>query len=319
MANLIPALREVSDHDLFVYARDRDPLVRLGLSLPLASRRDRLDALLCHFNRPPAAACPVATLVPDASFARFPAEFSRFERLYMPRTIPASMRHSAAVIVPSAFTRAEVLALFELPAERVAVAPHGVDPLFFEVPEGGPPAEPPYFAAIGSSRPRKDLVTLVRAFKGVVEAHPEIRERLVITGEDPGAGGLREAAVELRRAGRIVFTGHLDDRDLVRLYRDATALAYPSRYEGFGLPPLEAMAAGAPAAVADIPVMAEVTGEAAMRVAPADAAAWAEALRRLASDPALRDRLSSEGREHARRFTWRNSARAIVAAIEKMC
>jgi glycosyltransferase involved in cell wall biosynthesis len=341
MENLLPALRETSDHTLYMYFGDEavagqwrsrgladtvvrreridNPILRLGVSLPAASRRDRLDVLLCHYNRPPLASCPVVTIVHDVSFARFPENFSAYERTYMNAAIPRSMRHSAAIVTDSEFSREEMGEVYAIPGDRITVAPHGVDPRFSPVaPETQPGAAvgPPFIFAVGSLQPRKNLRTLVSAYARLVERHPEVEERLVLTGSELGADALGDEAATLLRADRVVFTGHVEDDELARLYREATAFAYPSVYEGFGLPPLEAMASGTPVAVADVPVMREIPGEAALLVPATDVDAWADALWRLVSEPQLRERLAGQGLARAGRFTWERSARAITAALE---
>ena len=330
MSNLITALGEVSGHRLVVYftlpeaaaewrsraggrleirmLRPTNPFVRIPLALPWLARRDRLDVLLSHVNAPPVAPCPVVTLIHDVAFARHPEYFSRLERAYMNRT----------VITVSGFTRDEVVALYGIPAAKITVAHNGVDPQFLDGVSRSAPVEPPFFLAIGNLQPRKNLVTLIRAYRRLVRERPDVPERLVIVGKEFfRAGSLYAEADELRRAGRIVFTGYLADDELVGLLQRATAFAYPSVYEGFGLPVVEAMAVGAPAMAADIPVMREVAGADAMLLPVTDEAAWADGLARMASDQALRSSLAARGRERAAGFSWERSARAVVSTLER--
>jgi glycosyltransferase involved in cell wall biosynthesis len=340
VANLVRALAAIGPHDLVVYFTDpataeswtaerlanttirllrpAHPAVRIPLGLPLAARRDRLDVLLAHVNRPPVAPCPVVTLVHDVAFARFPEYFSRYERLYMNRSIPASIRRSGAILAVSAFTRDEIVALYGVPASRITVAPNGVDPIFLDPTPRRSPVEPPFFLAIGNLQPRKNLVTLLRAFRRFVEDHPDAPERLVVVGQERlGTEDLYREADDLRRAGRVQFTGYVADDEMVGLLQRATAFAYPSVYEGFGLPPLEAMAAGAPALVADIPVMREVAGEAARRLPPTDPEAWAAALWEVAADASGRPDAIVRGREWAARFTWERAASIVRDVLER--
>ena len=114
-----------------------------------------------------------------------------------------------------------------------------------------------------------------------------------------------------------MFTGYVQDEELVTLLHHATAFAYPSVYEGFGLPPVEAMAAGVPALVSDIPVMREIVGDAALRLPPHDPAAWAQGIERVASDPSLRADLVERGRRQVAGYTWERSARQVLAALER--
>jgi glycosyltransferase involved in cell wall biosynthesis len=257
------------------------------------------------------------TLVHDVAFARHPEFFSPFERAWMNRTIPASMRRSAGVVTVSEFTRGEIVELYGIPERRITVAHNGVDPIFL-APAAGPPAvEPPFFLAVGNLQPRKNLATLIAAYRTLVARRPELPERLVIVGAPAYDADriLREAA-DLRGSGRAVFPGYVTDEALVTLLHHATAFAYPSVYEGFGLPPLEAMAAGAPAIVADIPVMREVTGDAALRVATLDTEAWVRALERVSSDERLRADLRVRGAKRATSFTWEAAANAVAGSME---
>jgi glycosyltransferase involved in cell wall biosynthesis len=341
VTNLVTALLGACDHQLVLYfthpeaaaswrarghprtlvrlIRAAHPLVRIPLVLPLRAARDRLDVLLSHVNRPPVAPCPVVTLVHDVAFARFPHTFSTYERLYMNRTIPASIRRSEAIVTVSAFTRDEIVALYGVPRERIAVASNGVDPVFLDPARRSSPVDPPFFLAIGNLQPRKNLRTLLGAYRSLVQERPDRPERLVIVGQEQfEAGTILREAEDLRRAGRIVFTGYVSDRDLVGLLQRATAFAFPSVYEGFGLPPLEAMAAGAPVVASDIPVMREVAGAAALLVPAMDQRAWADALVAIADDSARQTAMAAAGRAHASRFTWDAAARAALEVLERV-
>src|SRR5205823_8918208 len=166
--------------------------------------------------------------------------------------------------------------------------------------------EPPFFLAVGSLAPRKNLATLVRGYREALARRPDLTERLVIVGKEwIAAESIYEETAELRRNGRVLFTGHIDDEELVGLIQHATCLAYPSVYEGFGLPPMEAMGAGTPAIVSDIPVMREVHSQASMFAPPLDPSGWADALLRLATDRAFRDELARRGKARTEQFTWR--------------
>jgi glycosyltransferase involved in cell wall biosynthesis len=287
---------------------------------PTAARRDRLDALLVQYVGPPFAACPVVTVVHDVAFAVYPEFYSRAERLWMPRAIPATMRRAAGVVTVSRFSRDEIRRLYGIPEDRVTVAYNGVDPVFLgngDAASATPRVEPPYFLAVGNLQPRKNLVTLIRAYRTLVARHPHVTERLVVVGQEfYAADAVLAEAADLTRAGRIVFTGYLPDAELVTLLRSATAFAYPSVYEGFGLPAVEAMAMGVPTLVSDVPVMREVTGDAAVRLPPTDPHAWAEALAGVAADGERRADLARRGRARAADFTWERAARQVLASLE---
>jgi len=339
LVNLIPALQRVTDHDIVAYftlpeaaeawRRKRLPRVevrmlrptfaplRILLSLPILAVRDRLDVLLSHSNSPPLAPCPVVTLIHDVAFARHPEHFSAYRRSYMNLTMPASMRWSDGLVVVSRFTRDEVVDLYRIPPERITIALNGVDATLVH-PSAPPLVDPPYFLAAGVLDPRKNLVTVVRAYRELVARRPDVTARLVIVGKaGRDAEPLRRMTEDLRRSGRIVLPGYVSDEHLAALLVRASAFVYPSVYEGFGLPPLEAMAAGVPTLVADIPVMREVVGDAAVRIAATDVEAWSRALERIVDDTDHRRALIEAGGRRSSTFTWDAQARTIAEALER--
>jgi glycosyltransferase involved in cell wall biosynthesis len=338
MANVIPALRRICDHELFLYfthpeamrswpsaaathhrlLRPANPLIRIPFSLGYRAARDRLDVLFVQYTAPPVVSCAVVTVVHDVAFALHPEWFAPKERIWMRRTIPYTMRRAAAVVTVSEFSRGEIVEVFGVPVEKVTVAHDGVDPVFLNPAVRPSPVDPPFFLAVGNLQPRKNLVTLVRAYRRALELEPGMAERLVIVGQEWfAAEELHRETADLRAAGKVLFTGYVGDDELVGLLRTATAFAYPSVYEGFGLPPVEAMAVGTPVLVGDIPVMREVVGDAALRLPATDPEAWARAMVRMASSPGWRADLSRRGPERAARFTWEACAHAVLGALER--
>jgi glycosyltransferase involved in cell wall biosynthesis len=338
IANLIPALRRRCEHRLVLYFTSREamrawppapgtetrllrpanPMVRIPVSLAYRAARDRLDVLFVQYTAPPLLSCPVVTVVHDVAFALHPEFFRPLDRIWMNRTIPFTMRRAAEVITVSQFSRDEIARVFGIPPSRITVAHDAVAPVFLDPTPREAPVEPPYFLAVGNLQPRKNLVTLVRAYREALTRRPDLPERLVIVGQEWfAAEELHRETEDLRRAGRVVFTGYVDDGALAGLMRRATAFAYPSVYEGFGLPPVEAMAAGTPALVADIPVTREVVGDAGLRLPATDSGAWADALLRLARDDIMRAVLVERGRKRAATFSWDASAASVLAALER--
>jgi glycosyltransferase involved in cell wall biosynthesis len=338
MANLIPALREACDHELFLYfteAQARDewaamprtqvrllrpahPAVRIPFVLPWRAARDDLDVLLVQYSGPPVTTRPVVTVVHDVAFQLFPQFFTPAQRIWMRRTIPFTLRRAAGVISVSKFTKDEIVRVFGVPPERITVAHNGVDPIFADPTARASPLEPPFLLSVGNLQPRKNLSTLIDAFARALELRPDLPERLVIVGKEvQDVETIHRQAEELRRRGRVIFTGYLEDQQLVGLLQHATAFAYPSVYEGFGLPPVEAMAVGVPALVSDIPVMREIVGDAALRLPPRDVEAWAEAILEVTSDEALRSRMIELGRARVELYTWERCARQVLSALEE--
>jgi glycosyltransferase involved in cell wall biosynthesis len=244
-----------------------------------------------------------ATTVHDLVPARFPELVESGTRRMHSRKLEA-VRSCDVVFANSRFTAGEVVSLLGVPEERVAVAYPGIDPRF------GPGGErtgfgDPYILSVSTLEPRKNLPALVAAFAVLRRRRPELT--LVLAG----AAGWEE---EPLAAEGVRLLGFVPDEELARLYRGAAALAYPSRFEGFGLPVVEALASGAPAVVSSHPSLDEASGEAALRADPHDPEAFAAALEQ-ALDPDEERRAA--GLAHAARFTWRACGEAVLAGYER--
>jgi glycosyltransferase involved in cell wall biosynthesis len=285
--------------------------------LPSVEGAAGLDVMLYPYWPPPPVrrrgAPPAVTLVHDVAFRARPAEVPWQQRLYLGRLLPAAVRRSAAVLVPSAATREDVLRWFGVPGleGRVHVIPEGSG--MARVAPGSLPGdlEPGFILAVGTIEPRKNYPRLLAA-------HRLLRERravppLVVAGGVGWAYG--DALDDLRRDPGVRLLGHVDDPTLAALYRWACVLAFPSLYEGFGLPLLEAMEAGLPALVGGGGSLPELAGGAAVEVDPLSVEAIAVGLERLLDDPELRRALAQRGRERAAEFTWDAAGRRVLEIL----
>jgi glycosyltransferase involved in cell wall biosynthesis len=276
--------------------------------LPLEAWRYSLDVLFNPgFTAPLAARCALVTTFHDLQHKRYPEYFRRFDLPFWKFLLWAAAHRSRRLIAVSEATRADLLHFYKLPKDRVTVVAHGVNPQFFTLNRSH---IEPYLLCVSTLHPHKNIERLVRAF-----ARKPREYRLVLAG----LRGFQTAAIEglvseLGLGERISIPGWLPREDLMRLYEKAHAFVYPSTFEGFGMPVLEAMAAGIPVACADIPVLREVAGdEAALYFDPLDEDALAAALDRIATDAELRSRLVVAGPERARPFTWIRTAEKTLA------
>ena len=275
----------------------------------------RVDAVHgTNFVVPPAHKAAEVVSVHDLTMIRYP-EFCQPATLRFPDLIRRALRRGAMVHTDSRFVAAEVVDTFGAPAERVRAVPCGVPPELLAAPGPSEPADPsdrPYVLALAKTEPRKDLPGLVRAFDALAATHPD--HRLVIAG--PVGWGEQTLATAIDRAryrDRISRLGWVDRAERANLLRHASAFAYPSVYEGFGFPPLEAMAAGVPVVATDGGSVPEVVDGAARIVPVGEPDALAAALSSVLDDEEERARLISAGRWRAAEFTWERCAAGLVA------
>ncbi|MCE5204283.1 MAG: glycosyltransferase family 4 protein [Actinomycetia bacterium] len=227
-----------------------------------------------------------------------------------------AVRFADRIITPSEHTAADIARLFPASTGKTTVVPLAADD-FASGPVGTLPgwlAGTPYVFSMGNTKPHKDIPTLLRAFASIASEHPSVM--LVLAGVDPG-GYVRSVLGDTDVAHRVRFTGALDDSTLRALYVNASAFVFPSAYEGFGLPPLEAMALGTPVVCSDAASLPEVVGCAALSFAAGDIQALADALRLILTDGSVRDRLAGAGRGRAALFSWDRTAELTVSVYEQ--
>lgn len=276
-----------------------------------------------HVGGPVRGRLPLVLTVHDLALLRFPEHFTPWFRRYGTAVLPRLARRATLVLTPSAFTKGDVVERLGIPEDRVHVTPLGVPPaLALSDDEGrevrralGLPER--YVLAVGNLEPRKNLPALLAALADARRALRDDPPTLV----HAGALAWRTESIDaaLARDGiasAVRFLGRVDDRTLAALYAGATVFAYPSRFEGFGIPVLEAMSHGAPVVTSDVSSLPEVAGDAALFVAPDDREALAAAILRLWRDDALRRDLSARGRRRAASFTWDRCAAATAAAYD---
>lgn len=268
--------------------------------------------------------CPSVTTLYDAIPRLFPQEVSPRARLLFDTLTRASIRASRRVITISASARADLAAAYAVAAERIAVTPLAADERFrpqppevvaavrarYALPER-------YLLTLASNKPHKNLETLIEAFARATSSLSPPLWTLVVAGHwDPRYPAALEMAERLGLGERVRWLPNVADADLPGLYSGAAVFAFPSRYEGFGLPPLEALACGVPVLCGAVSSLPEVVGDAAVLVDVTSSEALAGGLSRVLSDEALRAELSARGPEQAARFSWRRTAELTLAVYE---
>jgi glycosyltransferase involved in cell wall biosynthesis len=302
-----------------LHAAHRFPVRAVWMEACVPRALDAIGADLAHFTNytaPLSLDRPYVVTIHDMSLALLPECSTWKMRLIVPRVLPRVARRARLVLVPSIATRDDVVRLLSVDPGRVRVIPHAAPRAFAEAPFASAPGGPPYFLFVGNLEPRKNLARALRAFARVAPSLPG--HRFLIVGR-PGwkyADVLREAA-RPELAGRVELRGYVGEDELPALYRGAAAFVYPSLYEGFGLPVIEAMACGAPVLTSRVSALPELAEGAAVLVDPYDETALAEALQALATDAGLRERLRADGRARAAQYSWEATARQTVEAYEE--
>jgi glycosyltransferase involved in cell wall biosynthesis len=254
----------------------------------------------------------------DLGFVRFP-ELCTADALQYPKLIERAIARGAWIHTTSDFVADEVVSTFRVPADRVVRVYPGVPATVGGDAERGRRAATAtrYVLALGTIEPRKNLPHLVRAFDAVADADRELA--LVVAGTPGwGADAFTAARSQARHGDRVHALGYVSDTTRADLLAGATALAYPSRYEGFGFPPIEAMAAGVPVVATATGAIPEVVGDAALLVAPDDVDALAAALAVATSDAGRRSDLVARGTERLTRFSWSAAAAELAALYRRV-
>ena len=283
--------------------------------LPLLLRRHRIDVcFFTNFVLSVAATCPMVLTIHDLSFRLFPRTHSLRNVVWARSLVPVSTRRSRHIIAVSSNTKLDLVRVMNVPSQKVSVVYEGAPEEFNPEPQaedeeamGHYGIVKPYILFVGTLEPRKNLNFLIRSFDQVAKARPDVH--LVLAGR---RGWMAQSIFdELERRdllGRVHITGYVRERYLPVLCRQAAAFVYPSLYEGFGMPPLEAMASGTPVIVSRSSSLPEVVGDAGLYVNPLDTDELARAMDSILGDPELAANLRKKGLERAAGFSWKKAA-----------
>jgi glycosyltransferase involved in cell wall biosynthesis len=304
------------------------PLIRIPLTLSAELRKNPVDVLHVQFTAPPFCPCPVVVSIHDLSFEHLPQTFNRRSRTQLRLTVRHSARRAAKILTLSEHTRRDVIETYGVAPEIVTAIPLAAPDHFCRVTQDKElqrvrhiyGIDGDYVLSVGSIQPRKNLVRLIKAYAELRGARAGNRyPKLVIVGRcawlyDETLRALEETGVK----DSVVLTGYVPEPDLPALYTGALCFIYPSYFEGFGLPPLEAMKCGAPVVVGNATSLPEVVGDAALQVDPFDVSAIAGAMDQLINNSELRAELSVKGQERAKIFDWKVTAQRTLAVYEQV-
>src|SRR5579862_2191976 len=294
-----------------------NPYKRLGLDLPGHLREDRPDLLHVQYTAPLFNPVPTVVSVHDVSYLEYPEYFTRFRAAQLRLTVERTVKRAVRVLTPSEFSRGTILKHYRLAEDKVVVVPNAVSSCFRPIKRDVARASVrktfgvrgPFVLTVGDQQPRKNHVGLLRAFEEAVTARPDLPHQLVFVGKETWySKEFRRAVQHSKIKDRVHLTGFVEDEDLVKLYGACDLFVFPSFYEGFGLPILEAMACGRAVACSNVTAMPDVANASAVLFNPRSTDEMARAITDILIDPELRGRLERLGIHRAASFSWERSA-----------
>ncbi len=348
--NLIEALAQVdsvNEYTLYVTTREAQarfserwpnfrvqttlphtPLIRIPLTLAAELRKHPVDVLHVQFTAPPFCPCPVVVSVHDLSFEHLPETFNRRSRTQLRLTVRHSVRRAARILTLSEHTRRDMIETYGTSPQRITAIPLAAPSYFGRVQEEKElqrvrhiyGIEGDYILCVSSIQPRKNLPRLVRAYASLRNKRgPGKLPKLVLVGK---CAWLYDETLRSIEEGKmkdsVILTGYVPQSDLPALYSGSVCFVYPSYFEGFGLPPLEAMKCGTPVIAGNRTSLPEVVGDAGILVDPFDVSAIAAAIERIVDDSDFRHQLSVKGLARSRIFDWRETARRTLNVYEQV-
>ncbi|MCC2672395.1 MAG: mshA 6 [Armatimonadetes bacterium] len=288
--------------------------------------RDRLDAMYAFGHcLPGGCRGKVVLTVHDTAFDDYPDCYPEGVAVRAHDSVVHTCRQAARIAVPSQATRHNLETTYSYPADRIDVLLEGARPVFQPGAPGSLPQRvldagitEPFLLSVGRIDRRKNVARVIEAYRMLVEQGVPCGGLVIAGPDDHGSAEVRERLAGGKVPGEcVVFTGYVEEAELVALYRTAAAVVYPSFAEGFGLPVLEAMACGAPVITSNVSSLPEVAGDAGLLVDPSDLGEIAGAMRRLLTDPDLRGTLAGAGLRRASEFSWRQSAERLTDCFRR--
>lgn len=299
-------------------------LVRLPVSFPLKLAIDQIDVFHCQYMGPPFLTMPYVVTIHDILHETHPEFYKGLLRYFMCRCYPFSARRAARVLTVSEYSRQEIIKHYRIPEHRLAVTYNAVsgefrpvtDPQRIQQVKRKYGIGSNYILFVGRLEPRKNIPNLIRAYH-LLKERLDSPPKLVIAGmKDFMFEHLFETTARLKLVNDVVFTGRVDQEDLPVIYSAADLFVYPAYAEGFGIPPLEAMACGVPVITSNTTSLPEVVGNAAMMVPPEDITALSQAMAQVLKNPEVQQDMRARGLRRVRLFSWTQTAARLLETYQ---
>jgi glycosyltransferase involved in cell wall biosynthesis len=291
-------------------------------------REDRPDLLHVQYTAPLGCAVPVVVSVHDVSFLEHPEYFTRDRAWQLQWTVRRTVERAARILTGSEFSRSSILKVYgDLDEDKVVVVPNAAASEFRPISREAAAAivrerfsiAAPFILAVGDIQPRKNQIGLIRAFARLAQSHPQLKQNLVLAGKETWfSDRVHQAARESGVADRIQFVGFVSDTDLLQLYNACDVFVFPSFYEGFGLPVLEAMACGRAVVCSNTSALPEVVDGAAILFDPYAVDEMVRAIADLLIDSELRARMERIGLQRAAHFSWQKTAQRTLEVFHQV-
>lgn len=295
--------------------------IREQLTIPLDLRREKVDLFHApHYVLPPLTPCKSIVTIHDCIHLRFPQYLpNRLGYVYARSSLWVATHRAARVLTVSETSKRDILRYFRVPESKIDVIYNAIDERLGEAPTEAEMAQvreryqlfDPFVLYAGNIKPHKNLERLIEAFNTLRRGGLEHVKLLIIGDEISKYATLRRAVHRYKLHKHVRFFGFVSDTTLASLYRLASVFVFPSLYEGFGLPPLESMAAGTPVITSNVSSLPEVVGDAALLIDPYEPGEIAAAMRRVLTEPELRDDLRARGLARVKQFSWDRSVRRV--------
>jgi len=298
-----------------------NPFLRLGYDLSAKLRQDKPDLVHVQYTAPLACPVPVVVSVHDISYLEHPEFFTKSRSLQLRHTVSRTIKNAARILTLSDFSRRAIERAYNLTDDKVTVVPAAMSPSFRQLPRESAAAHiaekfkitRPFVLTVGDLQPRKNPLGMIKAFDELLNANPELPHDLVFVGNDTWfSPRVRQAAEKSRFGKRIHFTGYVDENDLLQFYNACEIFVFPTFYEGFGIPILEAMACGRAVACANVTAIPEVADASALLFSPLNTEEMVRAMRDLLVDRELRERMERLGLNNASHFSWERTAQKTL-------
>ncbi|WNQ10831.1 glycosyltransferase family 1 protein [Paenibacillus aurantius] len=301
--------------------KSRSPFIRLPIEFPYKINRESLDLLHVQYTGPFFASCPVVSTIHDISFEHYPEYFTKKEAVLLKYGVRKTAKEAAKIITVSEYSKQDIIDTYGVPEDKVAVTYNSIDTSFqvekdaakVEAVRSKYGIEGEYVLAVGNLQPRKNIPRLLQAYRSIRDGNPNVTDKLVIVGRKAWLfDSIFDALKGFKYIQDVIITDYVPKEDLPLLYNGAKLFVYPSIFEGFGLPVLEAMACGAPVVTSNTSCLPEIAGGAALLTDPFRTEDIAGGILKLLTDSRLRQEYSRKGLARAGEFSWEKTARQTM-------